>query len=439
MSEGGTLRQCPYCGQPILLEYCPIVATNFPDAEKLGSSGLDFDTLDYTLPSRSSTRFKLDTGWPLVKVNDVATPVPVSRRRISPLDIASGRARGRNGNGRPALVPLTEIGLHPEDLPARACPECEWPLPPQIDERETIVVAVAGINGAGKTHLLAAALGQAYHDQALRSIGCSEFAPDDTTSTRFQTDYYRVLFRGGRRLRATDPRLEVRFKPLIFNLTTARTGSVSLVVHDVAGELFAERGKRAVAATFLGATRGLIFVADPREIESIRPRLGAEAGDTHDRGYDQGALLAECLRPNGPAEANGRIPVALAVTKADLLPGACNRAFEFLERTAAGESRRADTIARIRQRSAQVKQFLEAYGAQSLLGPAEDYARRCSEARANLDGGAPAGTVTYHAVSAFGHRPNSDGLPSADVEPLNCVDPLAAVLDQIADQFAYAH
>ena len=324
------------------------------------------------------------------------------------------------------LPSLTDEQLAREDVPARACPDCEFPLPQSIDQRPAVVVAVVGINRVGKTHLLAASLAQAFRRRGLAPIGCTEFVPDDSTSSRFMEDYFIPLFRRGEVLDATPPEdVDVRFRPLVFDVTVDGV-AFSLVLHDVAGEVLGDHRRRAYVASYLRAARGMIFVVDPRDVDDLRDGLPDWILDSHELGgWDQGALLAACIKPDGVFADRRAIPIAVTVAKADLLEAAVQEPLPFLQRAPVDEQPEA-FVERIRTSSRQVEAFLERHGAHNILGPSREYRERLQR---TADGGSA--SVTFHAVSALGSAPDMDDQLTEKVQPINCVDPLAAILAQI--------
>jgi hypothetical protein len=323
------------------------------------------------------------------------------------------------------LPSLREAGFADEDVPARACPRCSYPLPLSIDERPAVVVAVVGVNRVGKTHLLATSLTRAHRQRALECVGCSEFEPDENIGERFRQQYFVRLFREGKLLEKT--RLEeekVRFAPLSFNVTLEDQGSFTLILHDVAGEIFADNKKRAAWAPFLRGARGMIFVVDPRDIDSIRDRLPAVVVEADDFAYDQGTLLSACLREDGPRGGEA-IPVAVVLAKADLLSQALGAEPSFLRRGNLPEER-GEFAERVRATSREVADFLSTQGAHDILAPAERYRDWLRG-----QGGDSGKTLTFHAVSALGASPGGGDELRQKVDPINCTDPLAVVLAQV--------
>ena len=417
-----TRRRCPYCGETIALGDCSVVATNFDGAGFL-AAGADPGSIE--LPSRRKPLRRLDrTGWPVLSEAPRENRAAARGRKPSRLERVLGAAPGSSSNGRTPLPSLFDEAAR-EDLPARACAHCEFPLPQSIDQRPAVVVGVVGVNAVGKTNLMAASLGQAYRQNALASIGVTEFVPDEATSSRFLADYYRPLFQEGQPLQGTYVNDRARFAPLMFNVTMRSFGSFTLILHDVAGESLADVRTRAAQAQFLYGARGIIFVVDPRDIDGLREAYPAWMLEENQLGWDQGALLSACLRADGVLDRGHLIPVAVTVAKADLLPVVSDEDLPFLDPAPAAEE--ADAFAaRVKTSSRQVAEFLERYGAHTILGPAREYERRLAEAPAESRK-----ALTYHAVSALGGAPDSSDQLSGKVQPINCTDPLAAVLMQV--------
>lgn len=424
MATLSTARECPYCASAIQLGDCPIVATSFVGEELRGLEGFNLGEVEL-YSGDEPERLLPSTEWPvLVEAPRKARAAAIDGRRgRSSIERAFADFTG-SGVGAEELPPLHEDGLAREDVPARACPRCHFPLPATIDHRPAIVVAVVGVNSVGKTHLLASSLTQAYRRRGLAPIGCTEFVPDEATGSRFLEDYYNPLFRRGEVLDFTQPTdREARFKPLVFNLTLGDGRPFSLIMHDVAGEVLGEHKARARSATYLHGARGIVFVVDPRDIDDLRDGVIGLMPDGQELGWDQGTLLAACLRPDGMLDRPRPTPLAIAIAKADVLPQATGASLPFLSPAPADEDEDA-FYRRIRSTSAQVEEFLERYRAHNILGPARDH-----EERLRAAGGQAA--VTFHAFSALGRSPAEIESGAAKVEPLNCLDPLAAILSQV--------
>jgi hypothetical protein len=426
MATLGTSRVCPYCAAQIELGDCPVVATSFVGVEFRDPESFDIGEVE--LYSGRQPRRLLDkTAWPVLAEppRQMLTNM-VSRRQRERSGLEQAFASFSSPSTATAPLPsLAAEGLAREDVPARACHACEFPLPVTIDERPAVVVAVVGVNRVGKTHMLATSLTEAYRRQGLAAIGCTEFVPDDSTGKLFLEEYYNRLFRQGQILERTQAEDEDRrFQPLVFNVTIAGRVPFSLVLHDIAGEVLGDQQKRARAATYLHGARGMVFLVDPRDVDDLRSGITARMPEEEeDLGWDQGTLLSTCLRPDGLLDHASPIPVAVAIAKADLLPAAAGESLPFLERAPARESER-EFYERVRSYSGAVREFLERHDAYNILAPAGEYEKRLHAA------GDEAG-LTYHAFSALGCPPGAGSVVGGKVEPINCLDPLAAVLAQI--------
>lgn len=430
MTSSSTRRSCPYCGHAIELEDCQIVATNFKDHV---APNVPLEQIK--LPSGAAALAVLEkTKWPVVaraprKRGAETSKLGQKRSRTEGYLVPASTPTDR----RAGLPPLLSGGVSSEDLPARACPDCEFPLPQSIDTREAMVIAVIGVNRVGKTHLLAASLTEAHRRNGLAALDCQEFEPADTTNQRFREDYYTPLFREGRLIEPTPATVGARFEPLVFNVTLPGAVPFSVVMHDLAGETLSDYGLRAHEAAYLRAARGIIFVIDPRDIDDLREGLPSSIIEGDDLGgWDQGALLSSCTAHDGLLS-DRLVPLAITVTKADLLPLACSEELPFLESQPPSETYNA-FLTRVAARSREVREFLERHRAHNVVRPAREYELRLRGARAESSAAKEAwrvGRVTYHAVSALGSQPDGEQL-SDKVRPLNCLDPLGIILAQLA-------
>lgn len=428
MATLSTRRHCPYCASEIELGDCPIVATSIKsEFQDMGSElahplGEDLSATELH-SGRAPLRLLAKTNWPVLKEapRDARAEAIGRRRGQSGIEQAFADLTGRGGGGGDLPPVHEDVGR--EDLPARACPECDFPLPESIDERPAVVVAVIGVNRVGKTHMLASSLAQAYRERGLAAIGCTEFVPDESTGERFLASYYNPLFRRGEVLTRTQTNEEARFLPLVFNVTLDGVTPFSLVLHDVAGELLAKRDVRARAGGFLHGAKGVVFVIDPRDIDDLRDGVEPLMAGEEDLGWDQGTLLAACLGRGGMLDGDRPVPVAVAIAKADLLPQASGESLPFLDRRSPAESEE-ELYARIRTTSRQVEDFLDAHNAHNILGPARDYRERLHQAGGEA-------SVTFHAISALGCHPDEVAAMGGKVQPINCLDPLAAILSQV--------
>jgi hypothetical protein len=415
-----TRRRCPYCSEEIELGQCPIVATNIEELTGLEEGFVALKPADLdevSLPSKTVPLRRLTkTKWPVI-----AEP-PNDNRMGGRSRERSILGRALSGNGDGLIDSLASGALPREDVPARACPVCEHPLPLSIDSRETSVVAVVGVNRVGKTYLLATSLLEALRAGGLDSrLGCTEFATDDRTNATFLRNYVMSL-RNGTALDQTQAEgREERAEPLVFSVTLPRADPFSLAIHDVAGEVLGDHKRRARSATYLNGARGIVFVIDPRDIDNLRERIPPHLIEGEEElGWDQGSLLSICLSNDGLLASAPPIPVVVAIAKADLIPEATGEDNAFLHPGPRDETPEA-FYKRIRKNSQEVEAFLERYGAGHILKPAREYRRR-------LEAAGGSASITFQAFSALGKPLNLLEGSGSKALSVNCIDPLATIL-----------
>jgi hypothetical protein len=420
MPHRKTRRRCPYCSEEIELGQCPIVATNIEELASLDEGFVALrpaDLDEVSLPSKTEPLRRLKkTKWPVIAEppNEDGTQTRSRERSIL------GRALGGGGGG--AIESLSSGALPREDVPARACPVCEHPLPLSIDSRETSVVAVVGVNRVGKTYLLATSLLEALRSGGLDlRLGCTEFAADDRTNANFLQNYVMPLRTGTALDRTQAEGRDERAEPLVFSVTLPAADPFSLAIHDVAGEVLADYKRRAKSATYLHGARGIVFVIDPRDIDFLRDAIPPQliAGE-EELGWDQGSLLSACLSSDGLLAGAPPIPVVIAIAKADLIPEATGEDHAFLRRGPVDETPEA-FYRRIRGTSREVEDFLERFGARQILRPAREYRQR-------LDDAGSSASITFQAFSALGKPLSLLEASSSKAESFNCIDPLATIL-----------
>lgn len=407
---------CPYCDSDILLGDCAIVATNRQD--DAGAFGADlFDGDEAAAPGSRPG------GYPVLVPRPAPPspppPPPPKGRLAAIIDAIASVPEEPEPDVDEDVPPVSAYRhLRWEDLPARACYECGTPLPDEIGEREVLKIGIVGTLGAGKTHFLTALLREAGHEQGLRKWGIGEFELDETSSDVYQSKY-ESFWHDCQVLESTNmaEAAEVVFKPLIVRVTFPLGKKVLLYFYDIDGETLANRGLRARHARYLRRPYGLIFLIDPVMIEAIRSRLPADGPD-YQRFDRQANLVKACLTDLAPDLA-GRTPVAIALSKSDLVLAATDPAMRF---TFGNPPDPADSVearvAEMAQIHQEVRSVLGSAGERDLLAAADRLGAR-----------AP---VTFHAVAPIGTEPrlSPDGATriATEVRPLRCLDPLIALL-----------
>jgi energy-coupling factor transporter ATP-binding protein EcfA2 len=434
--------KCPFCGTALDFRRLPVVATNVGGdvwrgavgGSGSGRAGEDDDLEDLSraggMPGQRSDSWgqarvarSLPSGSPVL---DWACGLRASRRptpeRAGGWPVIRRPAAETAVRGWRKVLPPTvddgELGP-PEDLPAYLCLKCLHPLPSSLRTHEVYTVAVVGTKGAGKSTFLATMAHEAGRRQGLRFLGVTEFAPDEITGTTYHNKYYQRLFRQKMTLPPTDLDLDIRFQPLTFHVTAERdpdlslqadgvTVKMTLMLHDVSGEVLTKHTDRVVSAPFVRRADAIIFLVDPLAFEPVREwreRGGlAEDPDVRDD-YYQVDLLRACLREVGEERLRD-IPVAITLCKSDVVSAMLKRDFVF---SRPASRKPVEWFAERNAIDGEVIGVLEELDAADIVAA-----------------GRTVPNSTFHAVAPIGTQPDHENIP--EMRPLRCLDPVAQIL-----------
>lgn len=272
---------------------------------------------------------------------------------------------------------------------------------------DPFVIGMVGESMVGKSHLLAAMIGQLTVQNKLADLNLSPEPVDRIRHTGYVRDYVIPLLQTSVGMMAT-PQRPSRPVEFVDALTlhpqspnNGGSGRRTVAFFDVSGEdLLAE----ATSAEFVQAAHGLIFVVDPERAGLLGRKGRAVADPTFEGVLNQ---LFQAGRNNPRTELRD-VVAAVVVTKADLLRH---------DRTVAtwyGRDRPPGPIdaRKIDDESQDVYALLYANGAESWLMPVE----RCERA-------------TLHLASATGG--SASGVPPVyrrGVRPRRVLEPLLALL-----------
>ncbi|MFE4055540.1 hypothetical protein ACFXP3_04385 [Streptomyces sp. NPDC059096] len=284
----------------------------------------------------------------------------------------------------------------------QACPHAPAGAPhylpvPYLNSGEPLTIALVGSSAAGKTHLLAAMLGE-IEQGGLEPYGlkCLPLNPD--THREFLQERVQRLHRG-KVLESTGHASFAHFTDGL--LVTGADGTRPVVFFDLAGEDLAQNGE---VTSFLMGVGAFIFVLDPLRalrlpaLGPVRARTGLQQRDLGDEAFT--TVLNRIPRLGAYIEA----PAAVALNKSDLIrfdPSAdrwLSRALpvELDEETLRAESR--DAYA-----------FVSHHGSPAWLKPFDDCAR-----------------CTLHFVAATGAQERGDVYPHG-VRPRRVLAPLLSI------------
>jgi hypothetical protein len=404
----------------VFLGDCPIVATNRED--DAGQFGAQFGA---DLPAGGDGGTAGTPGdwerypvlWrPAPPKPAAVVPPPPKNFLVRLMETLASIPEEEEPDEYEVVRPVSSFGFPWKELPTRACVRCGTPLPDEIGDRQILKIGIVGTTGAGKSHFLAALIKEAAHQQGLRKWGIAEFELVETSSEMYRERY--ESFWHDRRV--LEPNLpadapEVVFRPLIVRATYLRGTKVLLYFYDIDGESLANRGRRARYASYLRRPHGLIFLIDPMMIDAIRTHLAPGESGYH-RYIRQGDLVNACVA-DLEADRARRTPIAIALSKSDLVATAAGRQHSFTFSRPATASDPIDSVAaEMAHIHREVREVLGAAGERDLLAVAD-----------RLGPGAP---LTFHAVAPIGYAPqHEDGVRVApEIKPLRCLDPLIALI-----------
>jgi len=304
--------------------------------------------------------------------------------------------------------PIDLTGLHdPVKLEQRLrsaflrCPNPSQDTPPHYlpllygGLGRPLVIGLVGATRTGKTHLLAAMLGEVERG-GLQPYGLTAVPLDQIRHRRFYDDYIRPLYHGTELAYTAPTELPQFVDALIIGRQDEDGGARPVAFFDVSGDLL---GKVGQGERFLAAADALIFVVDPEQ--SLRlPGFKTERSELGDLAFAN--VLDQLYRGESLLD----IPAAIVVAKSDRL-----RFMPPVDRWLYLENTQGRLDAElIRMESRDVYAFLYRHDARGWLLPTAR-CRRC----------------TLHFASATGGRATGRRFPRG-VRPRRVLEPLVAVL-----------
>jgi hypothetical protein len=387
---------CPFCGQELVLDRCPVVATNFEewDGGSVMPSGAKvlrkLGPLEYPVIAEA-TRLRDFRAMPLLKQLEKAVEYVATNRDA-------------------------HLGAPLADLPARLCTNCFSPLPADIGEREYVTIGLAGVRGAGKTHLIATMIREACYRQGMARPGFDEFSLEESSAMAYAKGYYDPLFQERQTLPGTERAAakDVRFRPMVIRARARGHRPFGILIHDVAGEVFANPSERARYADFLIRADGLMFLVDPSGFDVVRDNVMGVS-------YLGGSVVAQSTVFNGcfdriPPDRKQQVPLAVVLSKSDLAAAAIQTQIGRPPTFAAPPptSTYEEWGANLKIVDLEVRWFLQWAGVFDILEAAAKFPQ-----------------VSFHAAAPLGFQPDGLELGQAP-DPRRVLDPLVTLLSRIA-------
>jgi len=309
------------------------------------------------------------------------------------------------------------------ELARRACTNCGYLLPQNIESVPSIRLAVVGDTFSGKSHFIAAFIQQLKNEWLgnINGFARIECLTQEVEKT-YAREYIQRLFVNNTKLDPTKRSITAKADPLIYTLSISPTlrrppVHANLMIYDTSGEDFEDSARLVQMGRFALNTNALIFVVDPFTIAPIFSQLPPPLQTLlqKDFAYAQRRQAVDNIstilpiferfhKQSGGANLAG-FPIAVMLSKADLLRTIYPppNTYSFLKNPTYAVELDLNDIETVDQ---EVKGLLRQYGQGALLAATRQIKN-----------------VKFFATSATGKPPDAMG-QFASVEPCRCLDPV---------------
>lgn len=302
------------------------------------------------------------------------------------------------------------------ELAARQCPHCKQLLPRNLETVENHTIAIIGDVNSGKSHYIASCINQLKQDYALRVIGCNAIIGQGDTDQRYYNDYYLPVYMDRQKLENTRRAVATRlYRPLIYELVFPDKTGVNLLFYDSSGEDIVNQDALVQFSHFVLNASAVIFLADPMQMPAIVATLPAHlTKGLEQRPFKTSDVFNRVMATfrqsrNMSARSRLRIPVAITVSKSDLLKFSATKRRLPLFLYENYYTNKLD-VSKLAQIDGEVRGLLQALGDRVLLTSSQLFE-----------------DVAFFAISATGWAPD-DKNQFPPLEPTRCLDPLLWVL-----------
>lgn len=311
-------------------------------------------------------------------------------------------------------------------LAQRECPHCHYLLPTNIEQVENINIAIVGDTFSGKSHYIGALIHQIQQGELQRA---DRYARFDCMTQDVERDYITKIIKplfqnkqvvlGTQQWQAGTGHRPPLIYELILSLSPEHPARrINLVLYDASGEDYAIKERMVQFSRHVFSSNAIIFLADPTsmpEIYNLLPSFlqsSAATGRTSSSVLNSIIRLIEDFRGYGSGAQLSPIPIAITVTKSDLLKQltSIQQQYYFLKKpvyNGAINLQDLDTVDR------EVRQLLTDYGERTLLSATQNFSK-----------------VRFFATSATGYAPDMNGKYPA-VDPIRCLDPIFWILHEL--------
>ena len=201
------------------------------------------------------------------------------------------------------------------------------PIPPRAIVSDDISLALLGARSSGKSNYIAVLVNEIKNNMSW-TYNCSLTACDDTSDQNYKSMYWNRVYKEKSVMDATASNDDTG--PLIFSLdfyAKGKTGkidqSILLPLYDTAGENMEREESIAERVNYIRYAGGIILLLDPFEIEevceSVKGSSGVKIPDTTSEAETILERIRNLLQRDGNAKSGIDVPIAVVVTKLDLL------------------------------------------------------------------------------------------------------------------------
>lgn len=310
---------------------------------------------------------------------------------------------------RPFMIPLTGP-KYTRTRAVRLCPNCSYHLPPN-DYVESYTIAIVGDGSSGKSHYIASCINQLRQSQALQVIGCNQIIAHGTTDNLYYNNYYVPIYINKQKVPLSQTGIEP--EPLIYELVFPNK-RIHLHFYDSSGEDIVDQQQMVQFSHYVLDASAIIFLADPMTMPGIVRTLPSHIQLQAPRQLNTHQVLDRVIatfkqNQGGNINRNVTIPIAITISKSDLLQFAERSAFPPLYLSENVLPNRLD-LPKFEFISNEIQNLIRRVGDKNLLNSSAAF-----------------DTVSFFAVSATGWTEDTNGQFPA-IEPIRCLDPLLWVM-----------
>jgi hypothetical protein len=319
--------------------------------------------------------------------------------------------------GAPPAYVTAEAHLRLNGPIAEICPTCHYELPQGWRDGHAICIAISGARATGKSIYIGVLIKQL--ELLCEQLGVSMAPVTRATQMAYTTNYETPLFVQRGLIQATPTvrtQTSLQREPLMYSVGMWQGVQRFVVLRDVAGEDLETGDLQIPAFRFFANADAVLFMFDPLRVKSIRDQL-QDLLPAQNTGGDPRAVLNNVLMAIG----QGQPKLAVILSKFDALRALqdvdgsqwsliMSNAGAAYSRDTSGQKNYDEPGGRLLHE--EVRSLLSRLNAGSLVAAVENPSSGMRLAH------------RFFVVSALGHPPNGQQVPSRGIAPFRCNDPV---------------